>query len=270
MTTLRKGRIGYPERTSSRVEPIMLEPELPVDMAYQETHIRAIIHPLNFHLGAGILAGNSDVFVSSATMIYYDPDDMNARLCPDCTVAFGVDVSYINERDGYVIWEMGKPPDFVLEVGSPTTADLDLGHKRRIYERRMGVPEYWRFDRSGGNLYRQALAGDRLVNGVYQPIDITTEPDGVIWGYSEMLGLSLCYVPDAAPERMPYDRAMLLFFDRETGRYLMTDEEEHAAYLETQAQLEESQARLDAERARVRELEEELHRRDSGLGPQGG
>ena len=133
----------------------------------------------------------------------------------------------------------------------------------------MGVPEYWRFDRSGGNLYRQALAGDRLVNGVYQPIEITTEPDGVIWGYSEMLGLSLCYVPDAAPERMPYDRAMLLFFDRETGQYLMTDEEEHAAYLETQAQLEESQARLDAERARVRELEEELHRRDSGHGPQG-
>ena len=263
MTTLRKARIGYPERTSSRVEPIMLEPELPIDMAYQETHIRAIIHPLEFHLGRGIPAGNTDVFVSSATMVYYDPDDMNARLCPDCTVAFEVDVSYIRERDGYVIWEMGKPPDFVLEVASPTTAEVDLGHKRSIYERRMGVPEYWRFDRSGGNLYRQALAGDRLVNGVYRPIEITTEPDGVIWGYSEILGLSLCYVPDSAPEYLTDDRAMLLFFDRETGQYLMTGDEEHAAYMESLAQLEES-------RARVRELEEELHRRDSGHGPQRG
>ena len=269
MTTLRKARIGYPERTSSRVEPLMLEPELPIDMGYQENHIRAIIHPLNFHLGGAGLALSADVFVSSDTLVYYDPDDMNARLCPDCTVAFEVDVNYIIERDGYVIWEMGKPPDFVLEVASPTTAEVDLGHKRGIYERRMGVPEYWRFDRSGGNLYGQALAGDRLVNGVYQPIEITTEPDGVIWGYSEILGLSLCYVPDSAPERFTYDRGMLLFFDRETGQYLMTDEEEHVAYLESQAQLEESRSQLEESQARVRELEEELRRRDSGQDPQG-
>ena len=301
MTTLRNTRrIGYPGKAFSEIEPLMFEPEYPIDMVYQEEHIREIIHPLRFHLR---WAGDSrtldpDIFVSSATLVFYDPDDMNARLTPDCAVAFDVDVPYIRQRDGYVIWEMGKPPDFVLEVASPTTADEDLGHKRAIYEQRMAVPEYWRFDRSGGRLYGQALAGDRLVNGVYRPIEITTEPDGVVWGYSEMLGLSLCYVPDYMPEEeFTDDLGMLLFFDRETGQYLMTGTEEHIAYEESQAQLEESRANLqaeratrerqraeleaeqairerqraelEAERARVRELEEELRRRESGEGPPG-
>ena len=288
MTTLRNvQRIGYPGKAYSEIEPLMFEPEYPIDMAYQAEHIVEVIHALRFHLAwkGNPRAMDPDVFVSSATLVFYDPDDMNARLTPDCTVAFDVDVPYIRQRDGYVIWEMGKPPDFVLEVASPTTSDEDLGHKRAIYEQRMGVPEYWRFDRSGGNLYGQALAGDRLVNGVYQPIEITTEPDGVVWGYSEMLGLSLCYIPDyLSEEDFNDDLGMLLFFDRETGQYLMTEVEERIAYEESQAQLEESRAnleaeraereaersQLEAERARVRELEEELRRRESGRDPQGG
>ena len=277
MTTVRNTGRGYPQKAYSEIVPLMFEPELPLDMAYQEEHIREIIHPLRFYLTGTkeFLAPYPDVFVSSASLVYYDPDDMNTRLSPDCTVAFGVDLHYIRERDGYVIWEMGKPPDFVLEVASPTTAEVDIGRKRVIYEQRMGVPEYWRFDRSGGNLYRQPLAGDRLVNGVYQPIELTTEPDGVIWGYSEVLGLSLCYIPEYAPEDVTEDRGMLLFFDHETGQYLMTETQEHAAYMESQAQLEAAQANLEAERAdleteraRVRELEEELRRRESGEEPQ--
>ena len=285
MTTLRNtqrnARIGYPGIAFSEIVPLMFEPEYPIDMGYQEEHIREIIYPLRLHLAwTGGRAMNPDIFVSSATLIFYDPDDMNARLTPDCAVAFDVDAPYIRQRDGYVIWEMGKPPDFVLEVASPTTADEDTGHKRAIYEQRMAVPEYWRFDRSGGRLYGQALAGDQLVNGVYQPIEITTEPDGVVWGYSEMLGLSLCYVPDYMPEEdFTDDLGMLLFFDRETGQYLMTGMEEHIAYEESQAQLEAAQAQLEAERrshqeareadrTRIQELEEQL-RRDSGEGPQG-
>ena len=35
----------------------------------------------------------------------------------------------------------------------------------------LGIPEYWRFDETG-NYHGVRLAGDRLVNGQYQPIDI--------------------------------------------------------------------------------------------------
>ena len=51
-----------------------------------------------------------------------------------------------------VIWEVGKPPDFVLEVASESTASNDTGDKRDLYAR-MGVAEYWRFDASGGDFY---------------------------------------------------------------------------------------------------------------------
>ena len=71
-----------------------------------------------------------------------------------------------------------------MEVASASTAEEDTGGKRRIYQQ-IGIQEYWRFDSSGGEHYGQPLAGDRLVNGVYQPIELATEPDGEIWGYSE-------------------------------------------------------------------------------------
>ena len=38
----------------------------------------------------------------------------------------------------------------------------------------MALPEYWRFDPSGGQYHGTHLAADRLVEGVYQPIDIVT------------------------------------------------------------------------------------------------
>ena len=67
-------------------------------------------------------------------------------------------------------------------------------------------------------------------------MSLTTEPDGVVWGYSEVLGLSVCWV-----ERR------LRFWDRAQQRYL-PDQRELADELATA-------------QARVRELEEELQRR---------
>ena len=82
----------------------------------------------------------------------------------DLLIAFDADPVANEARLGYLIPEQGKPPDFVLEVASETTGRRDETIKRRDYER-MGVPEYWRFDPSGGRFRRAHLAGDRLVNG---------------------------------------------------------------------------------------------------------
>ena len=80
---------------------------------------------------------------------------------PDLIVAFNIDRAQVVEQMGYSINEQGKPPDFVLEVASYNTAMNDEGSKRISYER-FGIPEYWRFDPSGGRYYEQPLAGDRL------------------------------------------------------------------------------------------------------------
>ena len=252
MTTARPTGNRKP-RSYSDIVPLEFDRELPPDLLYQEEHLRIVTHSLRSHfraLDTFMDRSPNGTLVSNTCVICYDPNDLNVKVEPDCAIAFGVDLSYLRDRVSYVVAEVGKPPEFVLEVASPSTARFDRDRKRRIYER-IGIPEYWRFDPSGGNLYGQALAGDRLVNGVYQPIDIISEPSGEMWGHSEVLALSLCYKNE-----------MFVAYDRESGRYVMTDIEEHAAYREAQVELEAAQAR-------VRELEEQLRRREPGEGSQG-
>ena len=177
---------------------------------------------------------------------------------PDLFVAFNVNWEDVAFANGYVIEEAGKPPDLVMEIASHTTARRDYIGKRETYAD-LEVPEYWRFDYTGGNYHDAPLACDLLVDGSYQPMALTTEPDGVVWGYSEVLGLSVCWV-----------QGRLRFWDRTQQRYLPDQREQAVEFnLERQARADaearanlERQARADAE-TRVRELEEELRRRDS-------
>ena len=129
-----------------------------------------------------------DVFVGSDGYLCYDTRDPSRWVKPDCLVAFGVDPDAIFARNGYVISEVGKPPDFVLEVASESTGRQDYTRKRDIYAE-YGVAEYWRFDRTGGRYHDRPLSGDRLVNGQYEPLPIHTGADRVIRGYSPVLGL---------------------------------------------------------------------------------
>ena len=82
---------------------------------------------------------------------------------PDLLVACGVDPAAYQASNGYVVSEQGKPPDFVLEVASESTAEIDVGEKRRDYAA-LGIGEYWRFDETG-EYHGARLAGDRLVDG---------------------------------------------------------------------------------------------------------
>ena len=202
-----------------------------------------IIHEILYILAARFtnFGRRADNFLESNTFICYDRSNLNVRVAPDCYLALGVDALAIRQRRLYLPWEVGKPPDFALEVSSESTGRQDVVGKRRIYAQ-IGIPEYWRFDPTGGQFHGQPLAGDRLVNGVYQPIALTTEPDGVLKGYSPILGLSLCW----------HDQR-LYFYDPATGSYLRNLGQEQDAHQETQAAYEDAQAR-------IRQLEEQLRR----------
>lgn len=182
------------------------------------------------------LRPGSTTLVSGNGYLCRTRDDFPRCPYPDVMVAFGIDKELTDIANGYVIDEVGKPPDLVMEIASHRTGRRDYIDKREIYAN-LGVPEYWRFDHTGGDYHDAPLAGDLLVDGRYQPIQMTTEPDGVVWGYSEALGLSLCWV-----------EGRLRYWDREQGGYLLDHLEERA--------------RADREAARVRELEEELRRRE--------
>ena len=172
------------------------------------------------------------VFVSSSTFLCYDPTNLNRRLQPDLYVAFGVEEPAIRDRDaGYLPWEVGKRPDFVLELASVSTARNDLTRKRDIYAM-MGIPEYWRFDATGGNYYGDPLVGEQLVDGAYETLPITDEPDGHPKGYSPVLGLTLAWVD-----------GVFRIFNPSGNEYSKTVRES-----------------LTAAEQRIRQLEQELHR----------
>ena len=151
---------------------------------------------------------------------------------PDLLVAFDASPEDYAASNGYIVSEQGKPPDFVLEVASASTAQRDLNEKREFYES-LGVLEYWLFDGTG-EYYGTQLAGFRLVDGAYFPIDIAELPCGDLQGYSAALGLNL-----------RSEGVELRFCDPETGRRITT--------------IEDERARADAAEARVRELEAELN-----------
>ncbi len=227
------------------------KPEPLPDAMFQELLLQETLHVLAARFTD--FGSRPDNFISSNTFICYDRSNLNIRVGPDCYLAFGVDARAIRERRLYLPWEVGKPPDLTLEIASETTALYDVTGKRQVYAQ-IGIPEYWRFDQTGGDYYGQALAGDLLVNGVYQPIDLTTEPDGVLKGYSPALELYFCWHEE-----------WLYFYDPATGAYLRNREQEleahqaeRAAHQATQAELQAERAAREAAEAKIRELQEQL------------
>ena len=172
-------------------------------------------------------------------------DPMSTWVAPDCIIAFDIDLELYERYNGYVINELGKPPDFVMEVASRSTALRDLTTKRDQYAG-FGVGEYWRFDPTGGANYGTPLAGERLVDGVWEPFDIHEEADGQVWGYSPALGLEL----------RSHD-GQLYFRNPETGEILLNQQQVQDALEFTQDQLAAARESLGAAEARAAAAEAE-------------
>ena len=182
--------------------------------------------------------------VSLDTFIYYRGASGRIRwIAPDIYVAFDVDPSLLGKERSYYVERIGKPPEFVMEVASPSTANHDVERKPQIYAD-IEVGEYWMLDHTGGSNYDFALKGLRLVDGEYVPIEMTPHPDGSVSGYSEALGLTLLW-----------DTERLQFIDPETGQPLRRSaeiEDDEAA-----AVRRASQAEARAERERVSRIQAE-------------
>lgn len=194
-------------------------------------------------------AGRGDVLISGAGYLCRSRSDLNPLFVPDGIFTKGVaDPNRIIARNGYVIDEVGKPPDLVLEVASRSTGRRDYTVKREGYAL-FGVAEYWRFDTSGGKYHDAALAGDRLVGGKYEPIEIHKDAEGLLWGYSAVLELHICW-----------DDGELRFRDPATMEFLLSNAEAHAELDDIQTELGDAHAELDLERERRLAAEAEATR----------
>ena len=151
---------------------------------------------------------------------------------PDLLVAFHIRRAQVIAQKGYAISEQGKPPDFVLEVASDSTARTDETDKREDYAR-FGVTEYWLFDPDWGRRYRRGLMGWRLVNGRYVPIYIWEYASGRYCGWSAALGLYVCW-----------EEGRLRWYDPVSG-YLRTHDEEQRGRISAET------GRITAEAGRI-------------------
>ena len=188
-----------------------------------------------------------DVFMSGMVFVSYDVTNGNARLAPDFFISFDVPNHAIRQNlPNYWIWEIGKAPDFALEVASPSTAQNDLGHKRDMYAE-LGIREYWRFDPTGGELYGQPLAGERLIDGEYQPYEIRVEPSGSLKAYSELIGVDFFWDGD---EFDVLDPETGITIDKRLEAEARADTaEERADEAEVRANIEERRANVAETRA---------------------
>ena len=216
--------------------------------------------------------GVSGARVNGNTFIYYIEGNPRRSVSPDCYVALNLppeSIESIERNNVYLLWEVGKAPDFVLEIASRSTSDADLGRKWELYAE-LGVSEYWRFDSTGGDFYGEPLVGDYLADGKYHRIDIRDEGDGRIWSHSEALNLDLWWIDGELQFWDPVSNLWLLNQEEERLGRLAAEgrtEEERLGRLAAEGRMEEERAaRLSAENraeeaeARMAEMEAELRR----------
>lgn len=202
---------------------------------YQEPYFIEIVGTVREHF-----RDRADVEVSGNTFIYYEEGNPRRFISPDLHVTLDVTAegfASMDYRNTYLVWEIGKPADFVLEIASESTARRDVTEKRVLYAQ-IGFGEYWRFDGSGGDFYGEPLVGEYLAGGEYRRFDVVPDAEGRPHGYSPALALWLYW-----------DDGQLRFYDQAAGEWLRSRTEERAAADEARAAADQARAAADQERA---------------------
>ncbi|MEZ2228157.1 Uma2 family endonuclease [Microcoleus sp.] len=158
----------------------------PADLWSDEPPLESDLHRLQMQLLIDCLVwlwrSRNDFYASGNLTIYYSPQQIKSQdfRGPDFFVVLGTERK---PRKSWVVWaENGQYPNVIVEILSPSTAEVDKGLKKKIYQNIFRTPEYFWFDPNG-----LELAGFLLVGGQYQTLE--TNPQGWLW--SEQLELFL-------------------------------------------------------------------------------
>ncbi len=249
MTTARP--TNPPTASTAPAAPFRL-PDIPErhpdDMtSFKHLSATGIVHHLAQYLGHP----DTTLVTGERYVVVRPTRSMAGSHYPDLLVAFDVNPDAYEERNGYVIDEMSKPPDFILEVGSRYTARTDLNEKKDYYEG-LRVGEYWLFD-SEGEFYGFTLRGYRLEGDRYTAIPVDEISAGAFQGYSAALGLNL-----------RAEAGDLGLYDPATGEHIPTFVSQTARAETAETRAETAEARADTAEARVKELEAEVRRLREG------
>jgi Uma2 family endonuclease len=213
----------------------------PTDLWSDEPPLESDLHLQQITILIGCLERlwqeRSNYYASGNLTIYYNEEQLKKRdFCgPDFFVVLDTEK---HSRKSWVVWgEGGKYPNVIVEILSPSTANIDRNKKKNLYQNTFRTPDYFWFDPN-----TLELQGFRLIAGQYQAIP--ANENGYLW--SEQLELYLGI----------FERKLRYFTP--TGELVLTaaEAELQERQAKEQAILEKEQAILERERLaqKLREL----------------
>ena len=134
-------------------------------MAETEAHIEAMTNTIATL--RDFFAADEMVHVSGNLLMFYVEGNGLRHVSPDVFVAKGVSNRLL---ENYLVWEEGKAPDFIIELTSKSTKNVDVVTKYELYRDVLQVTEYFLFDPKAEYL-KPPLRGYRLIEGAYVPIE---------------------------------------------------------------------------------------------------
>ena len=222
------------------------EDGIPLDSNWQRAQISLLIRLIAYYWRERF-----DFYTGGNMFIYFSPHRLRHEDVrgPDFFVVKGVPKE--RARKSWVVWEEdGKYPDFIVELLSPSTAEMDKTTKKTLYEQTFHTPEYFWYDPA-----TQTLTGWQLLRGVYVPI----EPDKRGWLWSQELDLWLGKWQGSSDNGEW--NTWLRFYDPAGNLVLTKDEAEAEARAEAEAEARAAaEARAEVEARARAQAEAELAR----------
>ena len=172
-----------------------------------------------------------------------------------------LDTEY-RDRQSWVVWEEdGKYPNLIIEMLSTSTATIDRGLKKQLYQNTFRTPEYFWFDP-----YSLEFRGFRHDGREYQEI----APNEQGWLWSEQLELFLGIVaeklrfltPEGELVPAPTEAALQELVRSQQAEAQADRERQRAESAEAETDRERQRAEVERQRAQQAETElENLRRR---------
>ena len=187
----------------------------------------------------------NDFFTGGNMFIYYSSTQARNRdfRGPDFFVVLGVEN---RPRRSWMLWaEQGKYPHVIIELLSNSTAKVDKGFKKTLYQDTFRTPEYFWFHPE-----TLEFQGFHLMGGQYQPLEPNAQ--GRLWSQQLELFLGV-------------HSSQLRFFTPENQ--LVSTPEERAEIAQQQAETAQQQAQAERrQRELAQQQVEELRARLKELG----
>jgi Uma2 family endonuclease len=206
----------------------------------------------------------TDYYAFGNLTIYYNQNQLKSQdfRGPDFFVVLGANPK---PRKSWVVWEEGgKYPNVIIELLSGSTAKVDRGEKKQIYQDTFRTPDYFWFDPQS-----LEFRGFHLVDGRYQEL----LPDERGWLWSEQLKLFLgiqdsqlrFFTPEGELVNVPREVVEIEQQRAEEERQRAEAEQQRAEEERQRAEAEQQRAEEERQRAEAEQqrAEEERQRAES-------